>query len=435
MRGASVTKLNFVVASRVQRGVPKPMLKTLLKVVLGLIVVIVLLIGGALLYLGTHGLPHYPTGSVTLKVDVTPERVERGRHTVQMLCAACHLNNDTGTLAGKRLVDVPAQFGTAYSANITHDPETGIGSWTDGEVLYLLRTGIRRDGRYTPPWMVKLPHMADEDLKDVIAFLRSDDPLVKAAKVKQPDSKPSLLTKALAHVAFKPLPYPTAPIVAPDPADKVAYGRYLVQGRAECFPCHSADFAKLDEMVPERSAGYLGGGNAMPDMNGRIVKTANITPDPETGIGKWTEDEFVRLLRSGVRPDSTVIAYPMVPYPELREDEARAIFAYLRTVPPIKNAVPRAVATVVAGADAGRACYYKYGCNSCHGDTGLGLYDLRKGAAEFPTDDELIAYIRHPEIKKPGVKMPTWDGVIAEADYPALAAHVRALGGAAPKSP
>jgi mono/diheme cytochrome c family protein len=126
-----------------------------------------------------------------------------------------------------------------------------------------------------------------------------------------------------------------------------------------------------------------------------------------------------------------VIVYPMVPFPELGDDEARAIFAYLRTVPPIKNAVPRTVVeapAASAGADAGRAAYYRYGCNGCHGDTGVGLFDLRKGAKDFATDDELIAYIRHPEVKKPGVKMPTWDGVIAEADYAALAVHVRQLG-------
>src|SRR5260221_11874612 len=103
----------------------------------------------------------------------------------------------------------------------------------------------------------------------------------------------------------------------------------------------------------------------MPDMNGRIVKTSNITPDPETGIGKWSEDEFVRLLRFGVRPDHSVIVYPMVPFPELGDDEARSIYAYLRTVPPIKNAVPRTVTNAPDGADAGRAAFYRYGCNGC----------------------------------------------------------------------
>lgn len=406
------------------------MVKRVLKVVLGIAVVLVLAVAGALVTIDWSGIPYYPPGKIDLKVEVTPERVEKGRRTVQSLCAGCHLDNETSALAGKPMPDVPAQFGSANSANITRDPETGIGTWTDGEIAYLLRTGVRRDGRYTPPWMVKVPKMADEDLLNVIAFLRSDDPLVRPTKAKRPLSKPSLLTKVLSRVAFKPLPYPAAPIKVPDSADKVAYGRYLVQGRAICFPCHSADFAKLDELVPERSGGYLGGGNAMPDMNGRIVKTANITPDPETGIGKWSEDEFVRLLRFGVRPDLSVIVYPMVPYPELTEDDARAIYAYLRTVPPIKNLVARTAVITPTGADAGRAAFYRYGCNGCHGDTGVGLYDLRKGATDFATDGELIAYIRHPEIRKPGVKMPTWDGVIAEADYGPLAAYARRLGAA-----
>jgi mono/diheme cytochrome c family protein len=402
--------------------------KRLLKIALGIAVVFVLVVAGALAYIDWSGIPHYSPGKIDLKVEVTPERVENGRRTVQSLCAGCHLDNETSTLAGKPMPDVPAQFGSAHSANITRDPDTGIGTWTDGEIAYLLRTGVRRDGRYTPPWMAKVPNMADEDLRDVIAFLRSDDPLVRPVRAKRPLSKPSLFTKVLSRVVFKPLPYPAVPIVAPESADKVAYGRYLVQGRAICFPCHSADFAKVDELVPERSGGYLGGGNAMPDMIGRIVKSANITPDRETGIGKWSEGEFVRLLRFGVRPDLSVIVYPMVPYPELTDDDARAIYAYLRTVPPIKNAVLRPAVITPVGGDAGRAAFYRYGCNGCHGDSGVGLYDLRKGATDFATDDELIAYIRHPEIRKPGVKMPTWDGVIAESDYTPLAAYARRLG-------
>jgi mono/diheme cytochrome c family protein len=123
-----------------------------------------------------------------------------------------------------------------------------------------------------------------------------------------------------------------------------------------------------------------------------------------------------------------VLVYPMVPFPELSEDDVQAIYAYLRTVPPIHNNVPRPPANTVSGASAGKAAYYRYSCNSCHGDTGIGLFDLRKGATDYPTDDSLIAYIRHPEVRKPGVKMPTWDGVIAEEDYAPLAAYVRSLG-------
>jgi mono/diheme cytochrome c family protein len=383
---------------------------------------------GVLLYIDRAGIPHYAPGAIDLKVEVTPERVERGRRTAESLCAACHLDNDTGTLSGRPMLDLPPRFGSAHSANITADRDTGIGAWTDGELAYLLRTGVTRDGRYTPPWMVKLPLMADEDLEDVIAFLRSSDPMVRPIKVKRPPSRPSLLSKILSRVVFKPLPYPAARIVAPVLTDKVAFGKYLVQGRAPCYACHSADFAKVDDLVPERSAGYLGGGNPMPDLVGRTVQTANITPDPETGIGKWSEDEFVRAVRFGVRPDRSVLLYPMVPLPELSDEEVRAIYAYLLTVPAIHNPVSRPVVPAGVGGDAGRAAFYRYSCNTCHGDAGIGLYDLRKGARDFATDDELIAYIRHPERFKPGVKMPTWDEVIADEDYAPLAAHVRRLG-------
>jgi mono/diheme cytochrome c family protein len=249
---------------------------------LATVVALVLAVGALLFYIDRSGIPHYPPGHVELKVEVTPERVERGRRTVQILCAACHLDNETASLAGKPMLDLPPQFGYAHSANITQDPETGIATWTDGELAYLLRTGVRRDGLYAPPWMVKLPNMADEDLKDVIAFLRSDDPLVRPIKAKRPLSRPSLFTKALSRVAFKPLPYPEKPIATPDPADKVAHGRYLVEARAMCFACHSADFAKNDELVPERSAGYLGGGNAMPDMNGVQAKVELTSPTTTT---------------------------------------------------------------------------------------------------------------------------------------------------------
>jgi mono/diheme cytochrome c family protein len=226
-------------------------MKLFLKIVAAVIVAAILAIAAILFVINRSGIPTYEPGKIDLKVEVTPERVLRGKHTAEMLCIGCHLDNDTGTLAGKWMPDVPAQFGSAHSANITGDPETGIGTWTDGEIAYLLRTGVRRDGRYTPPWMVKLPLMADEDLKDIIAFLRSDDPLVKPVSAKRPLGKPSLLTKVLAHTVFKPIPYPVAPIPTPDPADPVAQGKYLVQARALCYSCHSLDFAKNDELRRE----------------------------------------------------------------------------------------------------------------------------------------------------------------------------------------
>jgi mono/diheme cytochrome c family protein len=390
------------------------------------VAIVVAVMGAAAAWVAVAPIPHYAVAKVEFPVDVTPEHVARGKRSVEMLCASCHMDSATGGLTGKRMPDVPAQFGEAWSLNITNHPAKGIGGWTNGEIVYLLRTGIARDGRYTPPWMVKLPNASDEDLRDIIAFLRSDDPLVQARDVDGHASRPSFLTKVLCRVAFKPFPYPAQAIAAPAPADAVAYGRYLVDSRLLCYSCHSADFKTNDDSHPEKSPGYLGGGNAMPDLGGKVVHTANLTPDAETGIGRWTAAEFRRALKEGIRPDNRPLRYPMVPYRPLSDEEADAIFAYLRSVPPVRNKVPPPEVYVVSG-ERGKQVYYSYGCNGCHGDTGHGQYDLRQGPVKYPTDDELIAWIKHPERLRPGIAMPTWDGVIREDEYEPLAAYVRTL--------
>ena len=315
-------------------------MKKILKVLGAPVLVVVLLVGGLALYIQLTGIPSYPVQKVEWRVEVTPERVARGRKIASMLCAECHLDPRTGQLTGRRMPDLPPQFGVAYSLNITQDREKGIGAWSDGEIAFLIRTGIARDGRYTPPWMPKLPGASDEELGSIIAFLRSDDPLVKASAVDDRPSEPSFLTKLLTHVAFKPFPYPQAPIVAPPRTDRVAYGRHLALNVLACFACHSADFKTNDELSPEKSQGFFGGGNAMIDANAQPISTANITFDAETGIGRWTEGQFVRALKEGFRPDRTPIVYPMQAYVELEDEEARDIYAYLLTVPKLHNAVP-----------------------------------------------------------------------------------------------
>jgi len=380
-------------------------------------------------YIQFAGIPSYTPRHVEFKVEVTAERSARGKRTVTMLCANCHQDPATGALTGHAMTDAPGKFGMIYSQNITQDREYGIGDWTDAQIAYLLRTGIARDGRYTPPWMLKLPLLSDEDLKDVIAFLRSDDPLVRPAHVPDRRPEPSFFTKFLTRVAFKPLPYPDHEIVAPPASDRVAYGRYLMVGKLDCYSCHSRDFAKQDALVPENTLGFFGGGNRMTDRNHLPVYTANLTPDP-SGLGSWTEEQFRRTLKLGLLPDGRPLRSPMTPRPELTDDEIGAMWAYLRTVPPIAATWPSPFPDQLDTADAGGAIFRKYGCHSCHGDDGAGRHDLRKGVASHPTDESLIAYIKHPERTKPGVAMPTWDGTIEEHEYAPLARFVRSLAAA-----
>jgi mono/diheme cytochrome c family protein len=116
----------------------------------------------------------------------------------------------------------------------------------------------------------------------------------------------------------------------------------------------------------------------------------------------------------------------MVPFRALTDQEARAIFSYLRSIPAIHNRVPRPAGRAQTAGD-GRQVYYAYGCSGCHGDSGRGQWDLRQGPVRFPTDAELIAFLKHPERVEPGIAMPTWDGVIGENEYTPLAAYVRSL--------
>jgi mono/diheme cytochrome c family protein len=231
------------------------------------------------------------------------------------------------------------------------------------------------------------------------------------------------------HVAFKPLPFPEKKVERPDVKDQLAYGKYVAHGLGDCFACHSADFKTMNVMEPEKSVGYLGGGNPTLDSDGKVVASANLTMDPETGIGKWTEEQFVKTLKTGIRPDGRPLRYPMMAMPELSDDEVKATFAYLKTVPVIKNNVDRGFDKwqALASASEGEKLFHKYACTSCHGEKGVGLCDLREASKKYPTDDKLSEFIHDAGKFVPGTRMPTWGGTIQEAEYPSLIAHVRKL--------
>jgi mono/diheme cytochrome c family protein len=405
-------------------------MKNVLKYVGIILGVIVLLIGGVVLYVAIRGIPKYEPKKIDLKVEANPARLEHGKRLVTMLCAGCHMDPVSGKLVGKHMADAPPEFGVLYSRNITQHPEKGIGTWTDGELAYLLRTGVKRDGNFVP-MMGGFIRMSDEDILSIIAFLHSDDPLVQPQAVDDHDCEYTLLAKFLGNFVIKPNEYPTTPISAPPISDKVAYGKYLALGVLDCYGCHSADFKTNDSHQPENSDGFFAGGNPMRDLNGNTMYTANITPDPETGIGKWSEAQFIRAIKHGFRPDNTPLRYPMEIVPELSDEEISTLYAYLRTVPPINHKVPKSdvlSAGDVATAPTGKSVYYKYSCYSCHGETGIGSCDLREADKKYPNNDSLIAWIRNPSQYKPDSKMPTWNGVIQENEYAPLAEYVRFLG-------
>jgi mono/diheme cytochrome c family protein len=313
----------------------------MLRYLLITVLIIVILVGGFVVFVLLRGIPHYTAENVRLQVAVTPQRVQRGLQLSAMLCNDCHLNENTGRLTGRKMDEIP-QFGTVYSRNITQDPEHGIGKWTDGQLAYLLRTGVRPDGRFLPV-MAKLQKMSDEDLQSIIAFLRSDHQWVKGDPTPNNDSKYSFLAKFLTNIkAVKPMDFAHQPIPEPDTTNTVKWGEYVSLYRVECYTCHSADFTTDDFNVPENSKGFFGGGNEFKRPDGSVIRSRNLTMDEETGIGRWTEEEFVKAVKTGIVPHGQpALRPPMKPYTFLSDGEVKAIYAYLKTIPPVRNNVDR----------------------------------------------------------------------------------------------
>lgn len=317
------------------------MKKTLKILGLGVATLVTILII-VLVVINAQDIPTYEVEVVEFQRSDRPEAIERGRKLTQMLCANCHMDRATQKLTGQRMRDAPAEFGEIFSANITQDKTYGIGEWTDGEIVYLLRTGIKKDGQYAPPYMAKLPLMADDDIDAIISFLRSDDRMVMADNKVDIPTKPSLLTKILCRVAFKPFPMPEEPIPMPDTTNSLELGKYLAHN-LECFSCHSADFKTNNYLDPTLSQGYFAGGNQPLDLEGRPKPTPNLTPDKETGLGDWSKEEFIQSVKFGTKKGEAALGYPMMPYTQLSDYEIGAIFDYLMTIPPIENKVVRSI--------------------------------------------------------------------------------------------
>jgi len=217
-----------------------------------------------------------------------------------------------------------------FTRNLTPDEETGIGSWTDEQVKIAIKTGVDKEGKVLFPVMPYHVYagMADSDLEAVVAYLRSVD------AVSNPVPARTIPTDGMPTP-----PYQTG-IVAPDASDKAARGGYLVNSIMGCTDCHTPVDPNTGAPVLEK---YLGGRQPYEGPWG-IVYGGNITPDNETGIGTWTEEEIKRAIVSGIGKDGRrLILMPWFVYTSLTAEDADAVAFYLKNVlPAVSNEVPAA---------------------------------------------------------------------------------------------
>jgi mono/diheme cytochrome c family protein len=247
----------------------------------------------------------------------------------------CHTQPKQPVNSGGRKYDGP--FGTVYSSNITPDPKTGIGSWTDDQIITAIRLGRRPNGeRLLPvhPYPV-FNGMAEGDLKAVTAYLRSLPPVNRANQPKKiivPLFESVFLPAWLAAFAPKETPPPSAPTAG------IPRGEYLVRAVGHCGECHTP---RTMTMATDNSR-FLAGNPKGPEDS----EVPNITPDKTTGL-TWTEEQIAEYLGTGNKPDgdlagglmAEVIQGTTAGFKDLTRADRLAIARYIKTVPPIQHKV------------------------------------------------------------------------------------------------
>ena len=322
-------------------------MKTFLKIVGGIALVVVAVAAGVLTWLSMKKPASHPASAE--KIEATPERIERGRYVVEHVsdCLGCHSDHNLkfglpvkpGTEgAGGYIFDEKLGFpGVVAAQNITPDPEHGLGQWTDGEIVRAIREGVDRKGDALFPMMPyeHFRYMSDEDAKSVVVYLRTLKPINKGVPPK------SLKFPVNFIVKFIPKPV-DAPVATPDRKDSVAYGKYL----ATIGGCHECHTPHDDHNSLIAGQDYSGGWEMSGDW-GRNY-TANITPMPYTFVGRATKAEFIGRFKAFASmtadtapeaPKGRNTVMPWIAFAGMTDDDLGAIYDYLKTVKPIDNKV------------------------------------------------------------------------------------------------
>lgn len=264
------------------------------------------------------------------------DAVKRGAYLFNAAgCVSCHTDFKNGgpPLAGGRALKTP--FGTFYGPNITPDVEHGIGGWSDADFVRALRQGVAPDGSsYFPVFpYTSFTRIREQDLLDIKAYIFSLPPSPTPSR---PHEIEFPFGWRFLMGAWKWLNFEPGPMAAAADGDELARGAYLVEALAHCGECHTP----RDMLGGSDREQALAGATEGPE--GESVP--NITPDPETGIGDWSVQDFLWLLKAGILPDGDVVGSLMGEVVEhstskLTEADQRAIAVYLRSRPAVRHKV------------------------------------------------------------------------------------------------
>jgi len=319
-----------------------------MRIVLRILLILVLIAGAGVAWLALRSPAMRPPSDE--KVEATPQRLARGEYLVEHVadCFGCHSDHHWNRFAIPVKNGTKGQGGYPFDAklgvpglvqaqNITQDKETGLGDWTDGEILRALREGVNRKNQALFPMMPyeAFHEMSDEDARSIVAYLRTVPAVRHPIEPRHLDFPVNLLIK------FAPKPV-TGPVTSPDPKDTVAYGKYLVT-IAGCAICHTPHD---DKGRPIAGAEFTGGW-ILAGPWGRVV-SANLTPDADNYMGQASRDEFIGRFKSfetlggegaPVAPPgkNTVMAWSM--FAGMTKEDLGAIYDYLKTLQPVKKKI------------------------------------------------------------------------------------------------
>jgi mono/diheme cytochrome c family protein len=346
-------------------------------------------------------------------------------------CISCHTASDGKPLAGGTYLPTP--FGSISVPNITPDPTTGIGSWTDEQFYRAMHDGIGRGGEYLYP-VFPFPwysNVTREDVLAIKAYLFSQPP-VRSPRKPLRLSFPARERESL--LAWRTLFFKVGEFrPATDRPEAVNRGAYLVEGLGHCGECHN----RRNVAGVSRWSGNLEGG----EIEGWYAP--NLTSDKREGVGTWTTAQIAAFLKTGSAPYGGVVLGPMSEVirdstSHLTDEDLSAIAAYLKSVPP-KQEFASAVPSGLKGARAPGSQEYLSYCASCHGVQGEGIAGqisklAGNGAVIAGGPEDVIRVVLGGLPAQQGLApMPAVGRVLTDAQVAAAVNYVRnAFGNAAP---
>lgn len=284
-----------------------------------------------------------------ITINSTPEMTERGKYLAEHVvgCIDCHSTRDWKKFAGpivpgtegkggglfaKENIGVP---GTFYAKNIT---PTYLKKYSDGELYRLITTGVTKEGKAIFPLMPYMAYgkMDPEDVKAVISYIRTLSP--KEGSYPEPKYDFPL------NIIVRTIPHDATPMQRPSLSDTVKYGEYLAT-IAACGDCHTP--MEKGKRIPEK---YFAGGMEFKNEYGDVVRSANITQSYETGIGLWSEETFIgkfkafrdsAMRNTPVGPHEFNSAMPWILFSGMKDEDLKAIYRFLQTIPPVENKVEK----------------------------------------------------------------------------------------------